>query len=134
MRQVRKRVNGEPDFEVYHFVFDTAREIFEEIFEASKNFPKEKLYLTDQIRRNSLSVCTSLAEAWRMKDNRTIFLSKLSDAAQAASKAQNCLELASKYNFIRRETFQRLDTKYDDIFDLLCDGTKKLVDQMVSHN
>lgn len=134
MRDVKKRVNGELDFEVYHFVFETAIEIFEEIFEASKNFPKEKFYLTDQVRKNSRMVCTSLADAWRMKENRAIFISKLSDAAQAASKTQTCLELASKYNFIGRETFHKIDSKYEDIFELLCDGTGKFVHQMASYN
>ena len=43
MNYENKRANGELDYEVYHFVFQTAIEIFEEIFEASKRFPKRQV-------------------------------------------------------------------------------------------
>ena len=50
------------DLEVYKRSFDSATEIFE----LSKQFPKEEVYsLTDQIRRSSRSVCANLAEARR---------------------------------------------------------------------
>jgi len=52
-----------------------------DIFETSKNFPKEETYsLTDQIRRSSRSVCTNLAEAFRKKWYRSHFISKISDS------------------------------------------------------
>jgi four helix bundle protein len=124
MKHDRKRGNGELDFEVYHFIFETSIEIFEEVFEVSKHIPREKFYLTDLARRHSKQVCTNLAEAWRLKENKPVFLSKLSDAAQAASKTQTCLELASKHNFINRDIFRRIDSKYEDIFDLICASTK----------
>jgi four helix bundle protein len=69
-------------------------------------------------------VCLNLAEAWRMKENRSVFLNKLSDAAQAASKTQTCLEFASRYNFIKRHILIKLDAKYEDMFELLCNGAK----------
>lgn len=123
-----KRVNGELNYEVYHFVFETAIEIFEEIFEASKSFPKNKFYLTDQVRRHSRSVCINLAEAWRMQEQRSVLVSKLSDAAEAASKAQNCLEFATKYNYIQKDLFKKIDSRYEeifeDIFTMLCNGKR----------
>jgi four helix bundle protein len=49
------------DLEVYKL----ARQLSKEIFEVSKNFPKEEMYsLTDQIRRSSRSVGAQIAEAW----------------------------------------------------------------------
>ena len=40
-----------------------------EIFEISKDFPKEEKYsLTDQIRRSSRSVTSNLAESWAKKE------------------------------------------------------------------
>ncbi len=126
MNYENKRVNGGLDYEVYHFVFETAIEIFEEIFEASKRFPKEKFYLTDQLRRHSKAVCINLAEAWRMQEQRSILVSKMSDAAEAASKAQNCLEFATKYNYIEKDVFKRIDSRYEEIFEdifaMLCNG------------
>ena len=48
------------DLEVYKKGFEAAMQIFE----ISKQFPKEETYsLTDQIRRSSRSVCANLAEA-----------------------------------------------------------------------
>ena len=45
-------------------VYQMAYELAMEIFQISKNFPKEELYsLTDQIRRSSRSVCSNIAEA-----------------------------------------------------------------------
>jgi four helix bundle protein len=126
MKYARKRKNGRIDFEVYHFVYETAIEIFKEVFEASKGFPGKKMYLAAQMRKHSKQVCINLAEAWHLqKHNNPVFLTKLSDAAHAASKTQSCLELASRYNFIDKLCFRRLDTKYEDIFELLCDGKKR---------
>jgi four helix bundle protein len=116
-----KSMRNTKEFEVYRFVFETAIEIFEEIFETSKNFPKEKKFLTDQVRRYSRSVCTNLAEAWHMKKNKSSFINKLSDAAQAASRTQLFLEYASKCKYIDSRVFRKLDSKYEDIFDMLCD-------------
>jgi four helix bundle protein len=54
-----KSINSVRDLEVYKLTFESAMEIFE----LSKNFPKEEIYsLIDQIRRSSRSVCTNLAE------------------------------------------------------------------------
>jgi four helix bundle protein len=119
-----KKENEGMDFEVYRFVFETSIEIFEEIFETSKKFPKEKLFLTDQVRRHSKLVCINLAEAWQMKRQNNVFLDKLSDAAQAASKAQTCLKFALKCKFIGSDTYRKLDSKYEDIFEMLCDGAR----------
>jgi hypothetical protein len=103
MRDVKKRVNGELDFEVYHFVFETAIEIFEEIFEASKNFPKEKFYLTDQVRKNSRMVCTSLADAWRMKENIAIFIIIIK---RCDNLQPTCLDLP-RSTILSEETFKK---------------------------
>lgn len=125
MAQEKKRTNGEViDFEIYRFVFETAIEICEEVFETSKYLPKEKDFLTEQIRRYSRMVCINLAEAWNAKKNKDFFINKLSDAAQAAARTQNYLGYAFKNNYIDKNVFQKIDTKYEDIFELLCQGMK----------
>ena len=124
MIQMVQKENEGMDFEVYRFVFETSVEIFEEIFETSKRFPEEKLFLTDQVRKDSKLVCIYLAQAWRMKQQKNIFLDKLSDAAQAASRAQTCLKFALKCRFIGNDIYRKLDSKYEDIFEMLCDGTR----------
>src|SRR4030042_3687241 len=74
--KITLRINSVRDLEVYRLAFDTAMEIFE----ISRSFPKEeKYYLTDQIRRSSRSVCTNLAEAWRKRRYKAVFINKLTD-------------------------------------------------------
>jgi hypothetical protein len=128
MRYIPNRTDGETDFDIYNFVFETAEGIFEEITVAAKGFPKDKYYLADLTCQNSKLVCIKLEEAWLMKEHRDFFLDKLSEAAQAASKTQDALRLASKNNYIEREIFIKIDAAYEnifeDIFSILCEGKK----------
>jgi hypothetical protein len=130
MRYIKKRTEGETDFDIYNFVFETAGEIFEIITGASGGFPKDKVYLADLACKHSKLVCIKLEEAWRMKEHRISFLDTLSEAAQAASKTQDALRLASKNNYFDREIFLKIDGAYEnifeDIFSILCEGKKFL--------
>ncbi len=64
------------DLKVYRKAFDCAMDIFE----LTKQFPKEERYsLTDQIRRASRSVCSNLSEGWRKRRYKAVFLNKLTD-------------------------------------------------------
>ncbi len=114
------RKNSILDFGVYHFAFETATEIFKEVSETSKNIPEEKMFLAEQVLKHSKGVCVNLAEAWIMKKQEDVFLEKLSDAAQDASRTQACLRLALKHNYIGKHTFMKIDSKYEDIFQMLC--------------
>jgi four helix bundle protein len=105
---------------VYNFVSKIAAEISEEVREASRDFPKEKDYLADMVRRQSRLVCINLEEAWKVKEHKDVFIDRLSEAAKAASKTQNCLECASRCNYIDKKFFEKLDAMYEDIFELLC--------------
>lgn len=110
------------DLEVYRLAFDTAMEIFE----ISRSFPKEEKYsLTDQIRRSSRSVCTNLAEAWRKRRYKAVFINKLTDAAQEAAETQTWLEFTLECNYISEEMFKRLDGKYEHIFAMLITMERK---------
>ena len=58
------KIKTHKDLEVYQISFNVAMEIFE----LTKNFPKEEMYsLTDQIRRSSRSVSGNIAEAFRSR-------------------------------------------------------------------
>ncbi len=108
-----KRINSVRELNVYRLAFDTAMEIFE----LSKGFPlEEKFSLTDQIRRSSRSVCTNLAEAWRKRRYKAVFINKLTDAEQEAAETQTWLEFALACKYIDQSTFKKLDDKYEHIF------------------
>ena len=54
-----------------------------EIFNESKTYPIEERYsLTDQIRRSTRSVATNIAEAFRKRRYRNMFVNKLSDSGR----------------------------------------------------
>lgn len=111
-----KRIRGVRDLDVYRLAFEAAMEIFE----ISKNFPKEETYsLTDQVRRASRSVCTNLSEGWRKRRYKAVFINKLSDAGQEAAETQAWLEFALACKYIDRKIFERLDEKYEHIFAML---------------
>lgn len=117
-----KRVGSVRDLDVYKLAFQAAMEIFE----ISKKFPKEEQYsLTDQIRRSSRSICANLAEGWRKRRYKAVFINKLSDSAQEAAETQAWLEFALNCNYIDKNIFEKLDDKYEHIFAMLINMERK---------
>ena len=118
----RKRVSSVRELEVYKLGFDTAMKIFK----LSKDFPKEEKYsLTDQIRRSSRAVCSCLAEGWRKRKYKKVFINKLSDSAQEAAETQTWLEFALSCGYINKTVFDNLDEQYEHIFAMLSSMEKK---------
>ena len=111
-----RKIASVRELKVYKLAFQCAMEIFE----ISKRFPREETYsLTDQVRRASRSVCTNLSEGWRKRRYKAVFVNKLSDAGQEAAETQTWLEFALACKYIDKETFERLDEKYEHIFAML---------------
>ncbi len=55
------KIYSHRDLRVYQLAFIAAMDIFE----FTKEFPKEEIYsMTDQIRRSSRSVAANISEAW----------------------------------------------------------------------
>lgn len=119
----RKRIQSVRDLDVYQLAFKAAMEIFE----LSKNFPREEKYsLVDQVRRSSRSVCSSLAEAWRKRKYKAAFVHKLSEASQEAAETQTWLEFCLATGYIDNETFRKLDESYEHIFAMLVNMERKV--------
>jgi four helix bundle protein len=90
-------------------VYKKAFELAMQIFEVSKNFPKEEKYsLTDQIRRSSRSVCSSIAEAYRKRRYEAHFISKTSDADMENSETQVWLDFAFECKYINKNILEDL--------------------------
>lgn len=91
-----------------------------EIFELSKDFPKEEIYsLTSQMRRSSRSVCSSIGEAYKKRQYPNHFVSKLSDAAMENSETQVWLDVALGCKYISEERYKLLDESCEEISRLL---------------
>jgi len=104
------------DLTVYKKGFELAMDIFK----VSKQFPKEELYsMTDQIRRSSRSVCTSIAEAYRKRRYEAHFISKTSDAHMENSETQVWLDFAFSCEYINHSTFKEFLNKSEEIGKLL---------------
>ena len=115
---------GAPKQEVRTFrdlrVYQAAMDLAMEIFELTKNFPKEETYsLVDQMRRSSRSVCTNLSEAWRKRRYRAAFVSKLSDSETESAETQVLLEFVFRCCYIEEETFEELDDRYEHVLSQL---------------
>ena len=91
-----------------------------EIFELSKEFPKEEKYsLTDQIRRSSRSVCSNIAEAYRKRRYPKHFTSKISDADAEASETTVWIDFAFDCKYISEETQKKLLVKNEEVGKML---------------
>jgi four helix bundle protein len=118
-----KKIGSVRDLEVYKLSFEAAMEIFA----ISKRFPKEEKYsLTDQIRGSSRSVCTNLAEGWRKRRYKAVFVNKLTDAAQEAGETQTWLEFSLQCGYIEESTFKALNEKYEHVFAMLSTMGRKV--------
>ena len=91
-----------------------------EIFELSKNFPKEEKYsLTDQVRRSSRSVPVNIAEAYRKRRYIKHFISKLTDSDAENSETNVWLKFTLECKYIEKDTFENLNSKSIEIGKLI---------------
>ena len=97
-------------------VFQNAMDSAMKIFHITKNFPPEERYsMVDQMRRSSRSVCANLAEAWRKRRYKAMFIAKLSDAESEACETQVWIEFARRCGYIEDAVCDELDADYDHI-------------------
>ncbi len=101
-------------------VFKNAFCLAMNVFEISKDFPKEEKYsLTDQIRRSSRSVSANLAEAYAKRWYEAHFISKLTDAYMENSETQVWLKFALECKYIQLEIYNEFVEKSKNIGRLL---------------
>ena len=98
-----KKIVRHQDLQVYRKAFEAGIQIFE----ISKQFPKEETYsLTDQVRRASRSVCANIAEAWRRRRYEAAYVSKLNEAEGEGAETQTWLEFAVRCGYVSPEVGQ----------------------------
>ena len=101
-------------------VYQKAFALAMDIFEVTKTFPKEEIYsLTDQVRRSSRSVCSSLAEAYRKKQYPAHFVPKVSDGDMENSETSVWLDFSFHCNYITKEKYEELLLKNEEVGKLL---------------
>ena len=112
MEEIRKH----KDLKVFQLSFEAGMEVFQ----LSKNFPKEETYsLKDQVRRSSRSVSGNIAEAWRKRIYPKSFISKLNESEGEAAETQNWLDYAFACEYIKESEHEALYDKYEHIIAML---------------
>lgn len=106
-------------------VYQLAFKVSMEIFQITKSFPKEEIYvLTSQIRRSSRSVCANLAEAFRKRRYEKAFISKLSDSEGEAAETQVWLDYSLECEYLDKELYQKLFDEYEKVIGMLVNMIK----------
>jgi four helix bundle protein len=101
-------------------VYKKAFALAMEIYELSKEFPKEEKYsLTDQVRRSSRAVAVCIGEAYRKRQYEAYFVSKTSDADMENTETRVWLDFANSCKYISDETRTDLESKALEIGKLL---------------
>lgn len=91
------KIQSFEELDVYQMAFS----LQQEIFQFTKEFPKEETYsLTDQIRRSSRSIGANIAEAWRKRRYPAHFASKLTDADGENGETQHWLRTANACDYL----------------------------------
>ena len=107
---------GFRDLRVYQLAFKLAMEIYQ----ASKNFPREELYsLTDQIRRASRSVPGNIGEGYRRRLYPKIFVNKMSEADGEGTETQVWIDFACACGYISAELQSRWRRGYEEVGRML---------------
>jgi four helix bundle protein len=97
-------------------VYQKAYKLAMEIFEISKEFPKEEKYsLTDQIRRSSRSVTSCIAEARTRRRYVKSFVSKLTDSLGEEYETEVWLDYSRDSKYISVQKHDDLMNGYNEV-------------------
>jgi len=109
-------LGGHRDLKVYQLAYRLAMQIFDE----SKKFPKDERYsLTDQLRRSSRSVAANIAEGYRKRRYRAMFVSRLADADAEATETQVWIDFAYDCGYLSEKRHDELCRAYQEVGKML---------------
>lgn len=91
-----------------------AMEIAQTVYQISNSFPAdEKFCLTNQLRRCAVSVASNIAEGAGRQTPKE-FIQFLHIAQGSLSELDTQLELAHKFGYLTKESWQTLDTMLEE--------------------
>ena len=107
-------------------VYQKSRLLSRELYMHTKFFPKDEMhFLTGQIRRASRLVGANIAEAWGIRRNEALFISKLIDADGEQMETQHWIEIAADCGYINPEASVQMVKRCTEIGRLLNGMVKK---------
>ena len=91
-----------------------------DIFKIARTFPEDERYsLTSQIRRSSRSVAANLAEGYRKRQYRCMFISKMADCGAEATETQVWLDFARDCGYLSPESYGQIMAGYQELGRIL---------------
>ncbi len=110
------QINSFKDLIVYQKSYKLAMEIFE----ISKDFPKEEKYsLIDQMRRSSRSVTANIAEAWSRKRYVKSFVNKLTDSLGEEYETEVWLDYSRDCKYTEIDAHTKILADYSEVRKML---------------
>ncbi|MBO6524929.1 MAG: four helix bundle protein [Balneolaceae bacterium] len=104
------------DLEVYCLSFELAMEIFE----LTRNFPKEEVYsLTSQIVRSSRSVSANITEGWAKRRCENEFKRHLIYALGSTAETERWIKISLECGYISKEKSKSLTEKVNVVGKML---------------
>jgi four helix bundle protein len=92
--------------------YRTSFQLSKEIFEVTKQFPKEEMYaLTDQFRRAIRAVGANIAEAWGKRRYEKHFISKLTDADAERLETQHWLRTSFACEYLTKDEAEKMNER-----------------------
>lgn len=111
-----RSLTGHRDLKAYQLAYRLAMDIFK----ATRTFPEEERYsITSQIRRSARSVAANLAEGYRKRQYRSMFVSKMADCDAEATETQVWLDFARDCGYLSPEHYARLMGGYEELGRML---------------
>jgi len=110
------------DLEIYNKAFELAMEIFQ----VTRNFPKEEVYsLSSQVVRSSRSIAANISEGRAKREYESVFKQHLIHALGSASETQTWLDFALQCRYIDKMALANLSEQLDSIGKMLTQLHKK---------
>lgn len=97
-------------------VFKLSYQLATDIFQITRNFPKEERYsLTDQVIRSSRSVSANIAEGWGKRVYQNEFKKHLVYGMGSLEETKVWLHFARDCMYLNNDVFEIMYTKYDEL-------------------
>ena len=100
-------------------VYQKAYKLALEIYQTTKNYPKEEIYgLVSQMRRSTVSIPCNIAEGYR-RGHRKEYVQFLYMAHGSCGELETLLSLSFDLGLIDKDTFEKLYPMQEEISKLL---------------
>ena len=101
------------------FVWQKGIELVNNVYKATKKFPKDELYcLTSQIRRSAISIPANIAEGWGRGTTKN-YLQFLDIARGSLFELDTLIIIANNQEYLKTENCSEIENKINEIGRML---------------